>query len=116
MKEEVVAGLISGRHKMPVDLYIYDDIDDVTDYKYLYAIAYDFIMKKCKPGRKYGRSLSQVDYTDVEIYVGTPLVLYVTGLTPAIGAVTKVCAKYGVPLTLMHYDKDSGNYRSQRVF
>lgn len=43
------------------------------------------------------------------------LVLYVTGLTVATVAVINVCIELGIPLTLMHYDSNRGDYYPQYV-
>lgn len=43
------------------------------------------------------------------------LELYVTGLSVALVAVINVCHKYGIKLTLMHYNRDTGNYYAQPV-
>lgn len=43
------------------------------------------------------------------------LVLYVTGLTVALVAVINVCKEKRIDLTLMHYDRESGDYYPQKV-
>jgi len=43
------------------------------------------------------------------------LTVYVTGLTVALVAVINACRRYGVKLTLMHFDRDSGTYYRQEV-
>jgi hypothetical protein len=42
--------------------------------------------------------------------------VYVTGLSAALAAVIRGCAYNGVPLTLMHYDRDTGEYAEQVIF
>ena len=41
--------------------------------------------------------------------------LYVTGLTVALVAVINACAIQQIPLTLWHYDRESGEYYPQSV-
>lgn len=41
--------------------------------------------------------------------------LYVTGLTVALVEVINYCCFNLIPLTLWHYDRDTGNYYPQRV-
>lgn len=41
--------------------------------------------------------------------------LYVTGLTVALVAVINACALQQVPLTLWHFDRESGEYYPQSV-
>lgn len=43
------------------------------------------------------------------------LTLYVTGLTVALVTVINVCRQNGIELTLMHFDRVSGNYYQQTV-
>lgn len=43
------------------------------------------------------------------------LTVYVTGLTVALVAVINACHRLGVHLTLMHFDRETGNYRPQFV-
>ncbi len=44
------------------------------------------------------------------------LVVYVTGFTPALVALINVCRKVGMSkLTLMHFDRNSGEYVPQNV-
>lgn len=45
----------------------------------------------------------------------TELALYVTGLTVALVAVINVCRQNGIKLTLMHFDRATGNYYQQPV-
>ena len=47
---------------------------------------------------------------------GDPLDVIVTGLTAATTALMWACACYGVPLTLWHFDRETGEYRSQRFY
>lgn len=43
------------------------------------------------------------------------LELYVTGLTVALVEVINYCHENGVELTLMHYNRDTNDYYSQKV-
>ena len=45
----------------------------------------------------------------------TELTLYVTGLTVALVAVMNVCRQKCIKLTLMHFDRATGNYYQQPV-
>lgn len=44
------------------------------------------------------------------------LIIYVTGLTPALTAVIRIAFKHSMTLTLMHYDKDSKSYIEDVLF
>jgi len=43
------------------------------------------------------------------------LILYVTGLTVALICVVNVCRELNIKLTLMHYNRDNGEYYPQEV-
>ena len=44
------------------------------------------------------------------------LVLYATGLTVALLAVVTICQQRDIGLTVMHFDRDSGEYYPQIIF
>lgn len=85
--------LCAGRHMIPGDPpSIFPAVVDPTDVDGLYATAAAAI-----PG-------------DADA-----VMLYVTGLTVATLAVVKVCKDRGIPLTCLHFDKDSGSYFPQQM-
>lgn len=88
----VTAVLCDARHEMPEnDGAIFDTIIDPLDVRGLERIAYRYV-------------------DGIE-----ELTLYVTGLTVALVAVINACRIWNVKLTLMHYDRESGNYYPQKV-
>lgn len=104
--EKVVVGLIKGRHNMPVSSYIFNEVEDMFDYELIrehivYFINTEVGVKRAEDGIVYtSRGLKH-------------LVVYVTGLTSVSCELVDVCNALGVPLTLMHYDRDTGDYRPQ---
>ena len=92
--EADVYGLISGRHAMPVEEYVFDEIEDMFRF-------FDLEVK----------ALSSIEKTS------DLLVLYVTGLTVAtisvINVAKKLCYK---DVVLKHYNRDNGLYESQWVY
>jgi hypothetical protein len=104
--EKITVGLIEGRHNMPVSSYIFDKVEDMFDYAGIRKHIEDFI-----------RSEVGVDYCeDGIVYTNSGLkhlVVYVTGLTAVACELVDACNALGVPLTLMHYDRDTGEYRPQ---
>lgn len=94
---DIVAGLCKGRHEIPeVTEYVFPQELDPLDIEGMTATAEQFL-----EDRK-ARSLT----------------LYVTGLTVACIAVINAarCSRYGVSVTLMHYDRVTGTYYPQKVF
>lgn len=89
-----VYGLVSGRHAMPVDEYVFDEIEDMFSF-------FDLEVK----------ALSSIKKTS------DLLVLYVTGLTVATVSVLNVAKKLGYKdVVLKHYNRDNGLYESQWVY
>jgi len=82
-------GLVRGRHKLPVETYVFDAIDDPTDLDKLWDIAEGALKGyKC------------ID-------------LYVTGLTVATVTVINVCFELGILLHLFHFNPETGEYFQQ---
>lgn len=92
--EADVYGLISGRHAMPVEEYVFDEIEDMFRF-------FDLEVK----------ALSSIEKTS------DLLVLYVIGLTVATISVINVAKKLGYKdVVLKHYNRDNGLYESQWVY
>lgn len=96
--EEVKVGMIAGRHDLPVDNYIFEEIENVFSFKTIRSKIIKFIQENFK----YKDSFKN-------------LIVYVTGLTPVTAEIVSVCIKSRVALTLMHYDKYSGKYIPQYI-
>lgn len=88
-------GLVRGRHPLPVDSYIFDEVADVLDFASMRAVVEEFV---------------------AGISAGSEIEVYVTGLTACTAEVIRSCALHGVGLTLYHFDRDSGGYVPQRLF
>lgn len=85
-------GLIAGRHNLPVDECIFDNvIEDMFDFDSMDKIV--------------ARKIHGLDGVN----------LYATGFTPALLSVVKYCHKYKISLAVYHYDKTSGEYILQEV-
>lgn len=84
--------LCAGRHETPATTAIFDQIADPTDFDAML----DTCVKKIP--------------TDAD-----ELIIYVTGLTPAMLAVVKVCERRGIDITAMHYDRENKEYKPQQV-
>lgn len=113
----VVVGLCAARHAMPVTEYIYPESVDPTDFSGMEKVAEDFVLQHVGLTVTERQALDQRYGEDVPCWSGKrSLIVYVTGLTACTAAVIKVCALNGVNLTLMHYDRESGEYLPQRIF
>lgn len=89
-----VYGLVNGRHAMPVDEYVFDEIEDMFKF-------FSLEVKALNPIKK----------------TSDLLVLYVTGLTVATISVINVAKKLGYKdVVLKHYNRDNGLYESQWVY
>ena len=96
---EIFCGLICGRHVLPTDItdYVFPtDIPQayICDAAYMERICTDFL-----DGRP-----------------GTATVnVYVTGFTPAMLALIKVCTARGIRLNAYNYDRSTKKYWRQEV-
>lgn len=89
-----VYGLISGRHAMPVEEYVFDEIEDMFRFGELERVAMNNIVK-----------------------TSDTFVLYVTGLTVATVSVINVAKNLGYKqIALKHYNRDNGLYECQWVY
>ena len=84
--------LCKGRHATPATEAIFPTEVDPTDFSGLNRIVAERIPSDT-----------------------TELVVYVTGLTPAMLAVVHYCWQAGITLTAMHYDRATGEYYPQTV-
>lgn len=92
-----IVGLCEGRHELPgVKDFIFGEIEDPMDFESLQDIAACW--------------LEEVKKAKVDV-----IKLYVTGLTPALTSVIKMCAIRHMTLKLMHYDRETDSYKPQYV-
>lgn len=113
----VIAGLCASRHPMPVTEYIYPESVNPTDFDGMEKTAEEFILQHVGLTVTERHALDQRYGEDVPCWSGKrSLTVYVTGLTACTAAVIKACALNGVALTLMHFDRESGEYLPQRIF
>lgn len=92
-----ITGLCEGRHEIPgVRHYIFGEIENPMDFEDLEYRAATWLEEAIK---------AEVDIVK----------LYVTGLTPALTSVIKMCAIRHLTLKLMHYDRETDSYKEQYV-
>lgn len=119
MNNNIIVGLIKGRHDLPVNSYIFTEaIADVHDYAAIRRHVADWIAENVGITRRnFGIGLNQADDNDVTCYCGEKsLTVYVTGLTSVTAEVIRCCAINGVSLTLMHFNAATGGYEKQCIF
>lgn len=113
---KIICGLCKGRHEIPVDKYVFDGEIDPMDFDGMYDTAIEFVNYNCdvRVSMSYNAP-NQLTYDDVEALVGDAIVVYVTGLTATLCALVSACQRYGVPVTAMHYNRESGEYEPQVI-
>lgn len=118
MKEIVTLGLTEGRHDLPpVDGFIFPKEVDPTDLDYINNTVREKLMEFVGIKLVPRVGMNQNSYDDVPCFEGEKqLHLYVTGLTVLIASVISFCALNGISLTLLHYDREKGDYYKQRLF
>lgn len=111
-------GTVRGRHEMPVDYYVFEEIDptDIFNFLILQGLAVVEVMEifdKEIPNirKRFGEEIT----IRIELYV-TGLTIATIHVLNAIKSITKKESFQGeVRLVAMHYDRESGEYRSQVV-
>ena len=87
---KMILGLCEGRHDLPSEVEGYIFGKELTlDFDSLEDICCDKLLE-CNE-----------------------LILYVTGFTPALTTVISFCVHNSIPLTLMHYNRDTNEYVKQ---
>lgn len=99
----VVCGLINGRHDMPTDTFIFDSISSENMFNY-----------------DLQREICEKFITDnIEFKNGTAcntLIVYTTGLQCTLATLIKVTNEMKVNLIINHYNSDNGKYMSQTIW
>lgn len=99
--DKLIVGLVSGRHNMPEEIqgYVFDGpIVHPTNTVHLYIQAHEQLSNLVKDSTK------------------TWLVIYVTGLTPALLASITAAKDIGFRrITCMHWDRENNTYFGQIV-
>ena len=98
MENHVICGLIRGRHSLPdeVSLFVFDeDIPQsrICDDSYFDRICTRFLDR----------------------YLPDSVAVYVTGFTPALLSLVKICKKRGIGLDAYHYDREKKTFWRQEV-
>ena len=97
-------GLVQGRHQIPTDRYIFEEIKNVLDFEGMEETCYQKFRAEFNAGDE-----------EIEIYV------YVTGLTAAtIAAINAISImkkedNRAYTLILFHFDRERGDYLPQLV-
>ena len=100
--KNIKVGLVAGRHTMPVDRYIFDEIKDVLDF--------DFLDKDVK---KFISSLSVVNGK-----LNCNLDIYVTGLTSVTISLLSNLKDLNFDkgqITFYHFDRYTNTYKPQII-
>lgn len=118
MKEIITLGLTEGRHDLPpVDGFIFPMEVDPTDLNYINNTVHEKLVEFVGIHKVPRTGINQDSYDDVACFEGKKhLHLYVTGLTILTASVISFCALNGISLTLLHYDREKGDYYQQRLF
>lgn len=86
-------GLCKGRHPMPVDNYIFNDVVNPLD----------------------PTGLEEEAKSVLSVLDCSPIQLYVSGLTVALIAALNAAKVLEIEVVLMHFDRDNGTYYEQPV-
>lgn len=107
--KKVEVGLIKGRHQMPVDSYICDEIKNPSDYSEITDKGGSWVRWKLFCGNPY-----EYDEYHIDIYV-TGLTAVLIAVLNEIRTVIRETGIKGVSVTLKHYDIAAEKYWDQKV-
>lgn len=117
--ETITVGLIKGRHDMPCAEYIFEGDVNPLDFEAMRETIRTFLLERVGIGTSCDGPAPNVAnrHSDIQVFLRLQafvglrkLVVYVTGLTACTAALVAECARTGVDLTLMHFDRDSGQH------
>ena len=101
--KEIKIGVCKGRHEMPCDMYVFNEISDPTDVLWMKFESLRFFVNN------FGDEFSEKGQIE------TPLKIYVTGLTVALIVVMRFASCFFSDVTLMHYNSKTGEYYPQQL-
>ena len=104
MKKEIKIGVCKGRHEMPCDMYVFEEISDPTDVLWMKLESLRFFVNNF--GDEFKKREEKIE---------TPLKIYVTGLTVALIEVMRFASCFFSDITLMHYNSKTGDYYPQSI-
>ena len=120
--QKIIVGLVRGRHPLPKDAteFIFDEpVTDPTNTGSMYEHALRRLNKLAGPLTKYSvQKIKRKSTPDHEVRLLSPgkLIIYVTGLTPAILAVITAAQEMNfVSIEAKHYNRETGKYFSQFI-
>lgn len=113
---------ICGRYQGISDIPAYIEITEKVETEVSLALCEGrHAIPQAEDGAIFGNNLNPLDLAGMEATAEEKLMdvqvlnLYVTGLTVALVTVINVCHNKGIDLTLWHFDRESGEYYSQKV-
>lgn len=120
MEKKINLGTVQGRHPLPVEAYVLQEVTDPTDVEAIQE-AVNARMQELLGGDLKSsytwHAPNCVDYTDtLHIVSGVRVNLFVTGLTVVTLAVVNWCVANGTSLTCWHYDRETGTYFPQYMY
>lgn len=103
----VIVSMIQDRHRMPTQKAIFNNnIKDIFDFNYFDSTVEKFLLNDVG-----------VRKDDNDVYHGIrDLAVYISGLSTIQASIIKMCTKYNVNLTFIHYNKETGGWVSQQIF
>jgi hypothetical protein len=117
--EKLVLGLCKGRHAITqVSRYIFPTEVDPTNMEYMRERTH-IVLSNCSELELYVTGLTVMEYMREQPHLVlsncSELELYVTGLTVTLVTVINYCCANHIPLTLMHFDRNTSSYYAQIV-
>lgn len=105
-------GTVAGRHEMPVDGYILDEVVNPSDIEGIRKTVNESLMSSIGDLVTDGWGIPVNGYDDGYIFhaPGVKVELYVTGLTQVTVAALSFLVRNGFSVDVMIYDRETGKY------
>lgn len=115
MKRTIKIGTVAGRHEMPVDGYILDEVVNPSDVEGIRMAVNEALMSSIGDLVKDGWGIPVNGYDDGCIFHApeVKIELYVTGLTQVTVAALSFLVRNGFSVDVMIYDRETGKYIPQ---
>ncbi len=111
-------GTVKGRHEMPVEEYLMDEVVNPMDFVTIHNEVFASMKTLLEP---YIRTESSVpvngNYDECQCFVAPDICvhLYVTGLTAVTIEAVKFLVLNGINCKIMHFNRDTGSYEPQNL-
>ena len=117
MKKVIKVGTIEGRHDMPVDMFIINEVIDPMDFKKINHMINDRMKEIFEPFivSKSGVAINASTWDESMVFEAPDIrvEVFVTGFTPVTIAIIQWMNRNGIDFVPMHWNRDTNTFVPQ---